>query len=104
MCSTFAIDAVALRALGLAQAKDRDIFDRARAAGAVVMTKDADFVELVERLGTPPQIVWIRCGNTSSARLRDVLARTWPKAQELLESGERIVELVDRPAGTGEKE
>jgi predicted nuclease of predicted toxin-antitoxin system len=60
------------------------------------MTKDADFVELVERLGTPPQIVWLRCGNTSNARLREILTSWWPHVQALLAAGERIVEIAER--------
>jgi predicted nuclease of predicted toxin-antitoxin system len=93
----FGVDAMAVRELGLIAAKDRDIFDAARAAGAVVMTKDSDFVTLQERLGLPPQIIWLTCGNTSNARLRALLMECWPKAQSLLDAGERLVEIGDRP-------
>ena len=55
--------AVPVRDLGLRQAEDPEIFDRARKAQAVVFTKDEDFVDLVRRLGTPPQVLWLRCGN-----------------------------------------
>ena len=47
----FHIEAHAVRDLGLREAKDPDIFNAARKAGAVVMSKDADFRLLVERLG-----------------------------------------------------
>jgi predicted nuclease of predicted toxin-antitoxin system len=40
--------AQAIRDLGLRDAKDRQIFDAARQANAIVLTKDSDFVELVE--------------------------------------------------------
>ncbi|MDF5718318.1 MAG: DUF5615 family PIN-like protein [Rhizonema sp. NSF051] len=30
-----------------------------------MITKDSDFVDLVDRLGTPPQIIWLTCGDTS---------------------------------------
>jgi predicted nuclease of predicted toxin-antitoxin system len=39
-----------------------------------VMTKDSDFVDLVERLGSPPQVIWLTYGNTSNARLRHILS------------------------------
>lgn len=87
------VDAVALRDLGLRDAEDAAIFRAAKDAGAVVMTKDADFVVLLERFGPPPQIVWIRSGNTSNANLRDVLTRTWTATAVLLESGESLVEI-----------
>jgi predicted nuclease of predicted toxin-antitoxin system len=54
--------------------KDAEIFQAARLAKAVVMTKDADFAELVGRLGSPPQVLWVTCGNTTDARLRQILS------------------------------
>ena len=53
---TFDLEAFALRDLGLRDAADREIFAAARAENAVIMTKDSDFVDLVCRLGSPPQI------------------------------------------------
>jgi predicted nuclease of predicted toxin-antitoxin system len=58
--------AQSLRELGLRDADDKDIFSAARAANAVVLTKDADFVELLDRLGPPPSVIWLTCGNTST--------------------------------------
>lgn len=89
----FAIEAAHVRDLDLREAEDLEIFDRARTAGAIVFTKDEDFVELLRRLATPPQVLWLRCGNMSNARLKELLARTLPDAIELLRSGEAIVEI-----------
>ena len=60
----FGIEARAVRDLGLRDAKDQPIFQAARAADAVVMTKDSDFVEMLQRLGPPPKVLWVTCGNT----------------------------------------
>jgi predicted nuclease of predicted toxin-antitoxin system len=57
------------------------------------MTKDSDFVMLLEELGPPPQNIWLTCGNTSNARLRQILANALPQALMLLESGEALVEI-----------
>ena len=94
--STLGVDAYAVRDLGLRDASDRQIFDAACKAGAVVMTKDSDFVHLQETLGHPPQILWLTCGNTSNARLRELISSTWPLARSLLEKGEPLVEIGDR--------
>ena len=102
MRERFAVEASAVRDLGLVQAEDQGIFAAARAAGAVVLTKDADFVELLERLGPPPRVVWLRCGNTSNARLRMILERWWPKVEELLAAGEKLIEIAEGGAETGE--
>jgi predicted nuclease of predicted toxin-antitoxin system len=91
--SEFAVDAVPVRDLGLRDAEDRDIFQAAKRENAVVMTKDGDFVLLLDRFGPPPQVLWVTCGNTSNARLKEILTNTLPKALELLNSGERLVEI-----------
>jgi predicted nuclease of predicted toxin-antitoxin system len=62
------IEATAVRDLGLREAEDQVIFFSARQADVAVMTKDSDFLELQKRLGAPPKIIWVTCGNTSKAR------------------------------------
>ena len=93
--TTFGISTVPVRDLGLTSAKDAEIFQQARDAGAVVMTKDADFVDLVDRLGSPPQVLWVTCGNTTNARLKDVLSKCLPTAVTQLQSGIPLVEITD---------
>ncbi len=68
----------------------------ARQASAIVVTKDIDFLHLLERLGPPPQVVWITCGNTSNARLRQILTTAWPAAKLLLARGEPLVEISEQ--------
>jgi predicted nuclease of predicted toxin-antitoxin system len=89
----FAVQAVAVRDLGLDRAKDREIFDAARKADAVVLTKDGDFVALLERFGPPPKLVWLTCGNTSNANLKRLLQRNLEPAIEALERCEPLVEI-----------
>lgn len=91
----FPLQAAALRDLGLRDAEDEDIFLAARATQAVVMTKDADFLRLLDHHGPPPQILWITCGNTSNARLQEILTATLPEALALLAAGEHLVEISD---------
>ena len=91
--SNFPVNAVALRDLGLRDATDREIFFAARRDSAIVMTKDRDFVLLLDELGMPPQVIWITCGNTSNARLKEILTDTLTKAMQLLQSGEKLVEI-----------
>jgi len=67
------------------------------------MTKDADFVRLFEELGAHPQVIWITCGNTSNARLRQLFRSSIPRALELLSSGESVVEVSDLGVPGGEK-
>jgi len=91
----FQIESLSVRRLGMLKAKDPAIFHAARDARAVVLTKDTDFSLLLERLGPPPQVLWVRCGNTSNAYLKRVLAATLPDALLLLNAGEPLVEITD---------
>lgn len=85
--------AKAIRSLGLRNATDAEIFEAAKQANVIVMTKDADFVELLERHGPPPQIIWITCGNTSNAALQVLLRKALPQALTMLHAGEDLIEL-----------
>jgi len=87
------IQAVPVRDLGLRNADDREIFAQARAAGAVVMTKDRDFLHLLFEQGPPPQVIWLRVGNSSNQALHSVLLRTLDQAITILRDGEPWVEI-----------
>jgi predicted nuclease of predicted toxin-antitoxin system len=90
---TFGVEAVAIRDLGLRDATDQEVFMAARGASAIVMTKDSDFTNLVKAHGTPPQVIWLTCGNTSNAKLREILIKTLPQALTVLSTGEKVVEI-----------
>ncbi|MGH9947677.1 MAG: DUF5615 family PIN-like protein [Pyrinomonadaceae bacterium] len=89
----FEFEAVAIREVGLRDAEDLEIFNAAKLQDVVVITKDRDFVQLLDRFGPPPQIIWLTCGNTSNARLRQILAESLRNAIQLLDTGEQLVEI-----------
>ena len=91
--ATFDITAYALRDLGLRDAEDSGIFEAAKAQEAIIITKDSDFVDLAKRLGAPPQIIWLTCGNTSNSRLKEILNARFLEALAILRSGEVLVEI-----------
>lgn len=99
LVSEAGIPAVHVQDLGLVSALDEAIFERARVetgAGGVVVTKDEDFVRLLERHGPPPQVVWVTCGNVRNAELRRIVLAAWPRVAELLAAGEPLVEISRR--------
>jgi predicted nuclease of predicted toxin-antitoxin system len=87
------VEASALRDLGLRDAADREIFFAARKQAAVILTKDADFADLLVRHGAPPRVLWVTAGNTSNERLERILIRVWPRVLHLLEAGETLIEV-----------
>jgi predicted nuclease of predicted toxin-antitoxin system len=88
-----AVEAVAVRELGLRDAGDMEIFRAACEADVVVLTKDADFPHLLSQHGPPPKIIWLTCGNTSNSRLEEILSHALVKAMRLLEAGEAMVQI-----------
>ncbi len=91
--ANFPVTCLAVRDVGLRDAEDREIFLEARKQSAIVMTKDGDFIQLQNELGAPPKIIWITCGNTSNARLKEILNTTLTEAITLLNLGEDLVEI-----------
>ena len=86
------INAVALRNIGLRDATDNAIFDAAKKANAILISKDSDFVELVMRLGAPPKLIWLTCGNVSNVALQALFSAKLNEAIQLLDGGESVVE------------
>jgi predicted nuclease of predicted toxin-antitoxin system len=95
----FRVETIAVRDVGLRNAKDLEIFRAAKEADVVLMTKDSDFSDLIRRFGAPPRVIWLRCGNTSNKRLRHIFNRTLAATLALIESGETLVEITDESAG-----
>ncbi|MGK0310164.1 MAG: putative nuclease of putative toxin-antitoxin system [Lentimonas sp.] len=91
----FLVEAVSLRSLGLRDSDDETIFMKAREADVVFFTKDADFVELLERFGNPPKVVWLRVGNTSNQEMKRILLASFKNITSLLGSGDDLVEVRD---------
>ena len=87
------IKAIALRDLDLRDATDTAIFDAAKKANVVQISKDSDFVELVMRHGAPPKLIWLTCGKVSNAALQTLFNAKLLDAVLLSKDGEAIVEL-----------
>ena len=69
----FGMDCFSVSYIGYRDASDVDIFFKARELDAVVLTKDEDFVRLLHQHGSPPRIIWLTCGNTSNAQMKEIL-------------------------------
>ena len=93
LSDTFAVEAFSLRWLGLRDASDEEIFFAARAANAVVMTKDRDFVQLLDKLGPPPKVIWVTCGNISNRQMQYILHQNFQYARSRLQAGTSLVEI-----------
>jgi predicted nuclease of predicted toxin-antitoxin system len=93
IASEFGEPCIQVRDIGLAHALDREIFTAARSAARALVTKDRDSAELVVRLGPPPGIILLSCGNTSTAHIRNTLRDQLAEALRLVGAGEPLVEI-----------
>lgn len=96
LTAQFGVEATNLESLGLRHAQDIEIFRQACKPGHVILTKYEEFVDIVTRLGPPPQILWVTCGNVTNKALRELLTRAFPAVLKHLETGEPVVELTSR--------
>lgn len=58
---------------GLDRSDDIDIWNFARDNGYTIVTKDNDFSDMGTLRGAPPKIIWLRIGNSTTARIEQVL-------------------------------
>lgn len=90
-------EATHVQDVGLTAASDSRIWDRAVEDGAVLVTKDEDFVTMraLSRRGGPA-IVWVRSGNTTRRALIALIEGVLPAIVEAIERGETVVQIPDR--------
>ena len=66
-------DSSQVRLVGLAQATDSAIWERAKAGGFAIVSLDADFADMAALYGAPPKVIWLRCGNQPGAAIEKLL-------------------------------
>jgi len=86
-------EARAVREVGLREADDTAIWDFAVRDGWIIVTKDEDFPERVMNSRTPPQIVWLRIGNSTKRVLIAWFAPLLSDVLRELAAGHRIIEV-----------
>jgi len=78
---------------GLATAADREIRAYAVSVGAVIITKDEDFI-VRKLLESGPPVVWVRVGNTRRTDLLRRIEANFAAILSALERGETLVEIA----------
>ena len=91
----FSAQATSLTSLGLRHCEDEEIYMKAKAADVIFVTKDDDFLTLLERLGSPPRILWLRVGNTSNQQMISIFTTSFDRIVNLFEEGNDLVEVTN---------
>jgi predicted nuclease of predicted toxin-antitoxin system len=80
--------------LSLHHLTDVEIYQRAKARGNVILiSKDADFPELISRLGAPPKLMNLKIGNCDNRKLWELLQPHFKNAYELLITSD--IDIID---------
>jgi predicted nuclease of predicted toxin-antitoxin system len=75
--------------LGFDRTADHDLWHHARDNGFNILTKDTDFEQLSLLRGAPPKVVWLRIGNSTTLKVRDLLDRHHADIEEFGKDSER---------------
>lgn len=86
-------DAVAVREIGLREAKDAAIWNYALQNNGVILTKDEDFAERCMASNQAPVVIWLRIGNATNPELLGWLMPLWPSILGRLKAGDRFIEV-----------
>jgi len=62
-----------VHSLGLDRTPDAPLWDFARDEGFIIVTKDVDFSDRSALFGHPPEVVWVRLGNCTTAQIEAAL-------------------------------
>ncbi len=73
MLSDIFPNAEQVKRAGLERASDDVIWEHARRGGFVIVTLDADLADIATMRGAPPKVIWLRCGNQSTAFIERLL-------------------------------
>lgn len=81
--------------LGLGERADEVIWQYAKEGGYGIVTQDADYAERSRLHGSPPKVVWLRCGHTTPPAVEQLLRQSQPGIVELRrDSGLHYIELL----------
>jgi predicted nuclease of predicted toxin-antitoxin system len=80
--------------IGLAGARDRDIFNYAGERGYTLVTKDDDFVALVAAAAYRQSLILIRLGNVDNSQLLQALNGSVTRIEALFATGTRVIEIT----------
>ncbi|MDZ4847613.1 MAG: DUF5615 family PIN-like protein [Chitinophagales bacterium] len=89
--SEFSIACSPVREMNLRDAEDAVIFHAAKKKGdVIIMTKDDDFRDLLNRLKAPPKIIWLMFGNCFNKEMKEILKKDLPVAISFLKENDLV--------------
>ena len=79
-------DSAHVASLGLARARDLDVWEHARINDFTIVSRDSDFSEISLLRGFPPKVIWIRRGNCTTQEIASLLRDHYSQVETLEQS------------------
>lgn len=71
---------------GLEDKSDTEIWNFAKLNGFCIVTQDADFTERSRLYGSPPKVIWLRCGNAPTRTIEALIRAGQGAIEDLINS------------------
>ena len=81
--------------------KDSEIWQYAKENNLTIISKDADFRELILANNPPPRFIHIKLGNMKMAEFHQALSKIWQEVCEMSEKYKLVIVYRDRIEGIG---
>jgi len=93
-------DSEQTKRLNLDKASDFEIWEYDKKNNFCIVTFDSDFIDISVLKGTPPKIIWLRVGNTSTNSIAEIIQTNQEIIKEFLTSVEvAYLELAEATGG-----
>ena len=74
---------------------DTEVWEYARKHDLAIVTKDADFSHRIILHTPPPRVLHLRFGNLRRAEFHALLARVWPRVEQLIQTHKLVNVYLD---------
>lgn len=93
--SNFSIKTISSYSLFINDEKDEVIFIKAKEKGnVIILSKDQDFIGILDRLKPPPKLIWLTMGNCPNKRMKVILEEALMQAiKQLLNKSTTFIEI-----------
>jgi predicted nuclease of predicted toxin-antitoxin system len=68
----------------LTEAGDSEIWELAKTQDFCIVTQDADFAERIRLYDSHPKVIWLRCGNAPTSRVKAIFRSGVETIQEFM--------------------
>ena len=84
-----------LKLIGIAAADDQTVWNYAKENGYTIISKDSDFHQMSFLYGSPPKVIWLRCGNCSVVELETIIRTQFDKISNFLKLTESALLVIN---------